>query len=75
MAAGVPVVGTNFLISEIVTDGVTGRLVAPGDPRALAAIFAELAADPGAIDRWRAALPAVRTMDDVTNDYLEMYAA
>jgi glycosyltransferase involved in cell wall biosynthesis len=76
MAAGVPVVGTNVPgISEIVTDGVTGRLVAPGDPRALAAVFAELAADPGTIDRWRATLPAVRTMDDVTNDYLEMYAA
>jgi glycosyltransferase involved in cell wall biosynthesis len=76
MAAGVPVVGTNVPgISEIVTDGATGRLVAPGDPRALAAVFAELAADPGVIDRWRAALPAVRTMDDVTNDYLELYAA
>jgi len=70
------VVGANVPgISEIVTDGVTGRLVAPGDPRALAAVFAELAADPGVIDRWRGALPRVRTMDDVTNDYLEMYAA
>jgi glycosyltransferase involved in cell wall biosynthesis len=76
MAAGVPVVGTDVPgISEIVNDGVTGRLVAPGNACALAAVFAELAADPGVIDRWRAALPSVRTMDDVTNDYLEMYAA
>jgi glycosyltransferase involved in cell wall biosynthesis len=76
MAAGVPVVGTNVPgISEIVTDGVTGRLVASGNPRALAVAFAELAADPGLIDRWRAALSPVRTMDDVTSDYLGMYAA
>jgi glycosyltransferase involved in cell wall biosynthesis len=31
---------------EIVEDGVTGRLVAPRDPTALAAVLAELASDP-----------------------------
>lgn len=76
MAAGVPVVGTNVPgICEVVKDGVTGRLVSPGDARALAGVFADLVANPEVVDRWRAALPRVRTMDDVTRDYLDMYAA
>jgi len=76
MSAGVPVVGTKVPgICEVVNDGITGRLVPPGDTRALAAVFAELAANPELIDRWRSALPRVRTMQDVTRDYLEMYAA
>jgi glycosyltransferase involved in cell wall biosynthesis len=76
MAAGVPVVGTNIPgICEIVEDDVTGRLVAPGDPGALAGLLSELAANPAVVDRWRAALPRVRTMGDVTSDYLGMYAA
>jgi glycosyltransferase involved in cell wall biosynthesis len=35
-------------LPEIISDGRTGRLVAPGDPRALAGALAELAADPDA---------------------------
>jgi glycosyltransferase involved in cell wall biosynthesis len=73
-AAGVPVIGTDLpALSEIVRDGVTGRLVPPGDWRALAAIFRELADNPAAIGRWRAALGPVRTMDDVAQEYLELY--
>jgi len=34
-------------IPELIEDGVTGRLVAPGDPTALAAAIAELAGDVG----------------------------
>lgn len=34
-------------IPELIDDGATGRLVAPGDPPALATAIAELAGDPG----------------------------
>ena len=46
-ASGLPVVATNVGgTSEIVQDGVTGRLVPPRDPRALADAGSELLADP-----------------------------
>lgn len=77
MAAGTPVLGTDVgALSEVIDDGVNGRLVPPGDWRALAAALTEIATDPaGTIDRWRAALPLVRTMDDVVAEHLRMYAA
>lgn len=47
MALGVPPVVTSVGgIPEVVTDGVDGSLVEPGDPAALAAKYRELAADP-----------------------------
>ncbi len=46
MAMQIPVVATDVSgISELVTDGVSGRLVPPNDPRALAGVLAELLAD------------------------------
>ena len=46
-AAGCCVVASNVGgLPEILTDRRTGRLVAPGDPRALAVVLAELAEDP-----------------------------
>lgn len=75
-AAGVPVVGSDVpALSELVHDRVNGRLYPAGDSRALAAVLEELAANPDLVNQWRASLPSVRTMDDVTRDYLEMYAA
>ena len=75
-ATGVPVVGSGIpALSELVHDGVDGRLYPAGDVAALARILQELAAAPELVDRWRANLPSVRTMDDVTRDYLDMYAA
>jgi len=76
-AEGTPVIGTRIGgLAELVTDNVDGRLIAPGDWQALAAVLTEIARDPAStIDRWRIALPAPRTMDDVTADYLELYAA
>jgi len=46
MAMGLPVVGTNISgVGELVVDGVTGRLVPPNDPQALAAVLDELLSD------------------------------
>jgi len=45
-------------LPEILTDGETGRLVAPGDPAALARALDELRADAGARDRFGAAAAA-----------------
>ncbi len=76
-AAGTPVLGSRIGgLAELVTDGVNGRLVPPGDWRALAAALTAVAGDPAAtIDRWRESLPRARTMDEVAADYLALYAA
>jgi glycosyltransferase involved in cell wall biosynthesis len=77
MAVGTPVIATRMTaMAEIIQDGVNGRLLPPGDWRALAATLRQVALDPaGTIERWRMALPPVRTMDDVVWDYLQMYGA
>ena len=73
-AAGVPVIGSDIpALSELVRDQANGRLYPSGDARALAGILRDLAANPGLVNQWRASLPDVRTMDDVTSDYLGMY--
>lgn len=76
-AVGTPVIGTRIGgLSELVTDGVNGRLVAPGDWRMLAELVQSIVADPsGTVDAWRRSLPTARTLDDVTREYLAMYAA
>jgi len=76
-AVGTPVIGTRIGgLAELVTDGLNGGLVAPGDWCALAGVLAALAADPaGTIDRWRRNLPPARTMDQIAADYLAVYAA
>lgn len=46
MAHGLPAIGTDVAgIPDQIDDGVTGRVVPPGDPVALAAAFGELAGD------------------------------
>jgi glycosyltransferase involved in cell wall biosynthesis len=77
LAVGTPVVGTRIGgLAELITDGVNGRLVAPGDWRALASVLRELATNPATtIDAWRRVLPPARTMDEVAADYLALYAA
>ena len=53
-SAGVPVIGTDIpALSELVRDGVNGRLFRPGDARALAAILKDLAAQPDTVNQWR----------------------
>lgn len=74
-AAGTPVIGSRIGgLAEIVEHGVSGMLVPPGDVDALAALIESVATSPAeTIDRWRSALPRPRTMDDVTQDYVELY--
>jgi glycosyltransferase involved in cell wall biosynthesis len=76
-AVGTPVIGTRIGgLAEMVTDGMNGRLVAPGDWRALARVMQTIVDDPvGTVDHWRRMLPPPRTFDDVTRDYLSLYAA
>jgi glycosyltransferase involved in cell wall biosynthesis len=48
MALGKAVIGSRAgAIPEVVRDGENGRLVDPGDSRALARVIAELGGDPG----------------------------
>ena len=59
-AAGTPVIGSRLGgLAELIEDGATGLLVPPGDPRALAAAIARLAADPAEGRRMGAAGRAV----------------
>jgi glycosyltransferase involved in cell wall biosynthesis len=53
MAAGLPVVATDVGgVHEVVLDGETGRLVPPGDVRALAAALSEMVDDAELRERW-----------------------
>ena len=75
MNAGTPVVATRVGgLAEVVEDGVTGRLVEPGDPAALAAAVAEVLArrdEMGAAGRERAR----RWHADVYTDRVEALIA
>jgi glycosyltransferase involved in cell wall biosynthesis len=75
-AVGTPVVGSRIGgLREIVEEGVSGRLVPPNDPVALARVLREMALDPAAtVDTWRTCAPVPRTMRDVADDYLRLYA-
>lgn len=67
MAAGLPVLSTRVSgIPELVEDGVSGRLVEPRDPLALADALAAMLADSAACDRYaRAARHKVEREFDV----------
>jgi glycosyltransferase involved in cell wall biosynthesis len=75
-AVGTPVIGSRIGgLAEIIEDGLNGRLVTARDARALAAVLREISLDPaGTIDRWRAHAPTPRTMQQVSDDYLRLYA-
>ena len=73
-SAGTPVIAVRpGGVAEVVTDGVNGWLIDAGDRQALSYALAQIAARPELVDRWRAALPPIRTMDDVARGYLELY--
>lgn len=62
---GVPAVATNIGgQSSLVQDGITGRLVPPGDSAALAASLRELLSDPAALRRMGAAARAAFESSD-----------
>ena len=52
-----------------------GRLFPPGDIESLSRTLLNLSKDPASVDRWRARLPKVRSMDEIASDYLDLYAA
>jgi glycosyltransferase involved in cell wall biosynthesis len=76
MAVGTPLIASRLgNLAEIVTDNVNGRLVPPGDVDALAEAIREAAEDPTrTIDVWRASLGAVRSLNQIADDYLALYA-
>ncbi|MGB0108677.1 MAG: glycosyltransferase [Terriglobales bacterium] len=76
-AVGTPVIGTRIGgLAEIISDGTNGRLVAPGDWRELARVLNEVAGNfHTTIDEWRRELQTPRTMDQVCDEYLQLYAA
>jgi len=76
IAAGTPIIASRVgNLAELIVNDVSGQLVAPGDIGAWARALTRAATAPAdTIDRWRRALPRPRTMDDVTSDYMSLYA-
>jgi len=84
MACGTPVIGSRVGgIPEAVEDGVTGRLVEPGNPEALAQALLELIDDPGKRRAWSEAsrrravseFPVARTVQETSAAYLDLLEA
>ena len=78
LASGTPVIATDVAsLPEIVRDGETGRVVVPGDVRALAEALESFLADPGAAARagalGRADVLARFTWDEVAERCLDAY--
>lgn len=68
---GTPVVATDVGgTGELIEDRVSGRLVAPGDPDALASAVAEVLGDPGARERYVVAARAKLASDFSTEGML-----
>jgi glycosyltransferase involved in cell wall biosynthesis len=79
MAAGLPVIATSVGgTPEIVADGTTGVLVAPGDPAAMAQALARISADPrraAAMGRAGRDRVAERfTLERMVNEYARAYS-
>ena len=72
--AGVPVVGSRIGgIPDLVEDGVSGLLVDPGSPEALAQALETLAADRPRLEAMTRQLPAVKSIDEDAREWDEIY--
>jgi glycosyltransferase involved in cell wall biosynthesis len=72
--SGVPVVGARTGgIPELVTDGINGLLVEPGDPMSLAAALQRLVDEPALATELGARAPRVRTIDEDAADWDARY--
>ena len=79
MASGVvPVVTPVGAIPEVVEDGVHGRLVPVGDPRAIAAAVEQLASDRAVLARMsaacRARIAAAYSIDRLAGEFASLYS-
>ncbi|MBW2707724.1 MAG: glycosyltransferase [Deltaproteobacteria bacterium] len=79
MAAGLPVVATNVGgNSEVVLDGITGWVIPPEDPRALAAKIIDLLKDPNRAEEWgkrgRERVNKMFTVKKMVAAHLDLYA-
>ena len=72
--AGVPVIGSRIGgIPDLVEDGVSGLLVDPGSPDALAHALCTLAADRPRLAAMAARLPAVKSIDGDAGEWEAIY--
>ncbi len=75
LAAGTPVLASNLgVMASAVEDGVTGRLVTPGDVAAWTAALAEWAADPAALARLAANIRPPVTLAEHVRQLTIVYA-
>ncbi len=73
-ALGIPVIASNLgALAEKVEDGRTGRLFAPGDAAALAALLMELNANPGVLAGWRRQIRPPPAMPDHAAELADIY--
>jgi glycosyltransferase involved in cell wall biosynthesis len=74
-AVGTPVIGTTIgAMPEVITHGINGWLVEPGDIQSLADALHMIALDSAnTVDLWRRNLPPPRTMHEIAADYLTLY--
>ncbi len=76
MASGMKVISTNVSGSaEVITDGVSGRLVPPGDPFHIASAIVEAALDTGRMgEEARKRVLERYSIETVARSYLDIYA-
>jgi glycosyltransferase involved in cell wall biosynthesis len=73
-AAGVPVLGSRLGgITELVRDGIDGRLVEAADPREWSAALRQFASNPDLRARLRVGIRPPRTMEQVTDETAALY--
>jgi len=74
MACGVPVVAADAAGStSLIEDGISGLLVDPGSPDALAQALEMLAADRPRLEAMAERLPAVKSIDEDAREWEEIY--